>query len=60
METNNRITEILAHLRGGVTGIYTQKKLDELDKELGIQDWEEFVKDIKIMFSNKTKTANAK
>jgi len=34
METNNRITAILACLRGGVAGIYTQKKLDELDKEL--------------------------
>ena len=34
METDNRITAILAHLRGGVTEIYVQKKLDELDKEL--------------------------
>jgi len=34
METNNRITVILACLRGDVAGIYTQKKLDELDKEL--------------------------
>jgi len=36
METNDRIMAILAHLRGGVASIYTQKKLDELDKELGI------------------------
>jgi len=35
METNDRITAILACLRGGVGGIYAQKKLDELDKELG-------------------------
>jgi len=33
METNDRITAILAHLRGGVAGIYAQRKLDELDKE---------------------------
>jgi len=38
METNNRITAILAHLRGGVVGIYAQKKLDKLDKELETQD----------------------
>jgi len=38
METDNRITAILAHLRGGVAGIYAQKKLDELDEELGTQD----------------------
>jgi len=31
METNNRITAILAHLRGGVASIYTQRKLDKLD-----------------------------
>ena len=60
IETNDRITEILAHLRGGVVDIYTQKKLDELDKETGIQNWEDFVWEIKTTFSNKTKTADAK
>ena len=30
---DNRITAILAHLRGGVAGIYTQKKLNELDED---------------------------
>jgi len=38
IETDNRITVILACLRGGVVGIYTQKKLNELDEELGTQD----------------------
>jgi len=38
METNNRITAILAHLREGIAGIYAQWKLDELDKELRTQD----------------------
>jgi len=60
METNNRITVILAYLREGVVGIYAQKKLDELDKELGTQNWEEFVKEIKTTFSDKTKAADAK
>jgi len=44
METDDRITAILACLRGGVAGIYVQKKLDELDEELGTQDWDDFVK----------------
>jgi len=35
IETDDRITAILAHLRGGVAEIYAQQKLDELDKELG-------------------------
>ena len=43
METNDRITVILACLRGGVAGIYVQRKLDELDKETGTQNWEDFV-----------------
>ena len=59
METNNRITAILAHLRGGVAGIYAQKKLNELDKEIRIQDWDNFVKEIKMIFSDKTKAADA-
>ena len=60
METDNRITTVLAHLRGGVAGIYIQRKLDELDKEIGTQEWEEFVREIKTMFSDKTKVADAK
>ena len=60
IETDDRITAILACLRGGITGIYAQRKLDELDKETGIQDWEDFVQEIKTMFSNKTKAADAK
>ena len=60
METDNRITAILAHLRGGVVRIYAQQKLDELDKELGTQDWDNFMKEIKTMFSNITKAADAK
>ena len=43
IETENRITVILAYLRESVAGIYIQKKLDKLDKETGIQDWDEFV-----------------
>jgi len=60
METDNRITVILAHLRGGIVGIYAQKKLDELNKELGTQDWNDFVKEIKTTSSDKTKAADAK
>ena len=57
--TDNRITAILACLRGGVAGIYAQKKLNELDEENDIQDWDDFVKEIKTMFSNKSKAADA-
>jgi len=43
METDDRITVILAHLKRSVAGIYAQKKLNELDKKTGIQNWDEFV-----------------
>ena len=57
--TDDRITAILARLRGGIAGIYTQKKLNELDKNNNTQDWEEFVKELKMMFSDKFKAADA-
>ena len=58
METDNRITAILVCLRGGVVDIYAQRKLDKLDKELETQNWEEFIKEVKTMFSDKTKAAD--
>ena len=60
LETDDKITAILAYLRGGVADIYAQRKLDELDEELETQDWEEFVKEIKTTFSDKTKAVDAK
>jgi len=60
LDTDDRITAILARLRRGVVGIYAQKKLDKLDKELGTQDWNDFVKELKTTFSDKSKTADAK
>ena len=41
-------------------GIYAQKKLNKLDEELRTQNWEDFIKEIKTMFSDKTKAADAK
>ena len=35
---DDRITAILACLRGGVAGIHTQKKLDELNEDNNTQD----------------------
>jgi len=43
MKTDNRITVVLVCLRGGVAGIYAQRKLNELDEETRTQEWEEFV-----------------
>jgi len=43
MKTDDRITVILACLRGGVAGIYAQRKLDELDEETRTQNWEDLI-----------------
>ena len=56
--TDDRITAILAHLRGGVAGIYAQKKLNELDEDNNTQDWDKFIKELKTTFSNKSKAAD--
>ena len=58
--TDNRIIAILACLRESIASIYAQKKLDELDNETDIQDWEKFVRELKIMFSDKSKAVDAK
>ena len=57
---DDRITAILARLRGGVAGIYAQKKLDEFDEDNDTQDWDEFVKEFQTTFSDKSKAADAK
>jgi len=54
---DDKITAVLAQLRGGIAGIYVQKKINELEDEEDTQDWEEFVKEIKIAFSDKSKAA---
>ena len=38
--------------------IYAQKKLNELDKDNNPQDWDDFVKEIKTTFSDKSKAAD--
>ena len=57
---DERITVVLARLRGSIAEIYAQKKIDELENIDNTQSWEEFVEEIKTAFSNKSKTADAK
>ena len=58
--TDNKITAVLAQLRGGIAGIYMQKKINKLEDEEDVQDWEEFVKEVKTAFSDKSKAADTK
>ena len=56
---DDKITTVLAWLREGIAGIYTQKKIDELEDIEDTQDWEKFVREIKTAFSDKSKAADA-
>ena len=56
---NDKIITVLAQLRRSIAEIDPQKKINELEDEEDTQDWEEFVKEIKIAFSDKSKAANA-
>ena len=57
---NNKITVVLVRLRGDVVEIYAQKKIDELEDTEDTQNWEDFVKEIKIVFSDKSKAVDTK
>ena len=59
MKTNDKIMAILAYLKKGIVSIYVQKKLNELNKETETQNWDDFVQEIKRIFSNKTKATDA-
>jgi len=41
-----------------MAGIYAQKKINELEDTEDTQNWEEFVREIKIAFSDKRKTVD--
>ena len=58
--TDNKITAVLARLRGGIAEIYVQKKIDKLEDIEDSQDWDKFIKEIKTAFSNKSKAADTK
>jgi len=36
------------------------KKIDQIDNDDDIQDWDNFIKEVHIAFSNKSKAADAK
>ena len=56
--TDDRIITILSQLRKNIAGIYIQKKLNQMEEDTQNQD--EFVTEIKTMFSDKSKTTDAK
>ena len=58
--TDDNITAILAYLRESFAGIYVQKKIDQIKDKEDTQNWKEFVREIRTIFSNKSKVADIK
>jgi len=54
-EKNNKIIVVLAQLRGGISEIYTQDKINQMEEKEDSQNWNEFIREIKIIFSDKSK-----
>jgi len=52
--TDDKIIIVLAQLRGGIVGIYAQNKINQIEKE------NNFVKEVKIRFSDKSKAVDVK
>ena len=52
--TDDKIIIVLAQLREGIVRIYAQKKINQIEKE------NNFVKEVKIAFSDKNKVADVK
>ena len=51
---------ILAQFRENITRIYVQKKMEKIEEKSNTQDQDEFIREIKTAFSNKSKVVNAK
>ena len=50
---------MLAQLREGIAEVYVQKKIDQMEDDNNIQNWNKFVKEVKTAFSNKSKVVDA-
>ena len=50
---------VLAQLREIVAWIYTQKKINQIEEEEEVQNWNNFIKKVKIAYSNKSKAVDA-
>ena len=53
------MTAILTQLKGGIAGIYIQKKLDKFEETTDTQNWNKFVRELKTILSDKSKAAGA-
>jgi len=55
----NKVTAVLSRFHGGTAGAFAQQKLDEIEEQDNTPSWDAFEAEIKLIYQDKTKEANA-
>jgi len=58
-DTDKKIIAVLDRFRGGTAGAFAQQKLDKIDGGDNTPSWDAFEAELQLVYSNKTKKANA-
>jgi len=55
----DKITAVLSRFRGGTAGAFAQQKLNEIKEQDDTPSWDAFEAEIKLIYQDKTRKANA-
>jgi len=55
----DKVTAVLSRFCGGTAGVFAQQKLDEIDEQDNTPSWDAFEAEIKLVYQDKTRKANA-
>jgi len=58
-DTNEKIIAILGKFQGGTAGAFTQQKLDKIEQDNDTPSWDAFEVELQLVYSDKTKEADA-
>ena len=58
-DTNEKIIAVLGRFWGGTAGAFAQQKLDKIDGGDDTPSWDVFEAELQLVYSDKTKEANA-
>ena len=55
----DKVTAVLSRFRRGTAGAFAQQKLDEIEEQDDTPSWDAFKAEIKLIYQDKTREANA-
>jgi len=55
----DKVIAVLSRFHGGTAGAFTQQKLDEIEEQDNTPSWDAFEAEIKLIYQDKTREANA-